>query len=79
MCTRETLSELIEGRLSAPGACSELVRLATRLIIEETLEAESRDVLGRGYYEHSGITGLVRMHQAGQSSGQPGLFYLRHD
>ena len=32
MRTRETLSELIEGRLSAPDARSELVRLATRLI-----------------------------------------------
>ena len=54
MHTREALSELIEGRLSAPDARSELVRLATRLIIEETLEAESRDALGRGYYEHGG-------------------------
>ena len=54
MHTRETLSQLIEGRLSAPDARSELVRLATRLIIEETLEAESRDALGRGYYEHGG-------------------------
>ncbi len=54
MHTRETLSQLIEGRLSAPDARSELVRLATRLIIEEALEAESRDALGRGYYEHGG-------------------------
>ena len=46
--TRETLSELIEGRLSAPDARSGPVRLATRLIAGETLEAESRDALGRG-------------------------------
>ena len=54
MRTRETLSELIEGRLSAPDARSELVRLATRLITEETLGAESRDALGRDYYERGG-------------------------
>ena len=50
--TREGLSELIEGRLSSEAGRSELVRLATRLIIEEGLEAEVRDALGREYYEH---------------------------
>jgi transposase-like protein len=30
------------------------VKLATRLIIEEALEAEGRDVLGRDYYERGG-------------------------
>jgi transposase-like protein len=34
------------------NAKSDLVKLATRLIIEEGLEAEVRDALGRGYYEH---------------------------
>ena len=52
MRTRESLLELVGGRLSAPDARTELVRLATRLIVEEALEAESRDALGRGYYEH---------------------------
>ena len=51
MRTRETSWELIEGRLSAPDARSEVIRLAIGLIIEETLEAESRDALGRGYDE----------------------------
>jgi transposase-like protein len=46
--TREALHDLIEGRLS-----SELVRLATRLIVEEGLEAEVRDALERDYYERS--------------------------
>ena len=54
MRTREALSELIEGHLSTPDARSQLVLLATRLIVEEALEAESRDALGRGYYEHGG-------------------------
>jgi transposase-like protein len=43
---------LIEGRLSSESGRSELVKLATRLIIEEGLEAEVRDDLGREYYEH---------------------------
>jgi transposase-like protein len=52
MRTRETLSALIEGRLSLPDGRSELVKLATRLIVEEALEGEVRDALGRDYYEH---------------------------
>jgi transposase-like protein len=48
---------LIEGRLSSETGRSELVRLATRLIIEEGLEAEVRDRLGRDYYEHGGEAG----------------------
>jgi hypothetical protein len=41
MRTRHSLSELIEGRLASSDGLSELVKLATRLIIEEGLEAES--------------------------------------
>ncbi|MCE2523171.1 MAG: transposase, partial [Rhodobacteraceae bacterium] len=52
MQTRRNLSDLIEGRLSSPQGRSQLVDLATRLIIEEALEAEARDVTGRNYYEH---------------------------
>ena len=50
--TRETLNELINGRMRVDDAKSELVKLATRLIVEEGLEAEVRDALGRDYYEH---------------------------
>ena len=45
--TRESLSELIESRLSSADRRAALVKLATRLIVEEALEAESRDALGR--------------------------------
>jgi putative transposase len=55
--TREALNELIEGRLQVESAKSELVKLATRLIIEEGLEAEVCDALGRGYYEHASEPG----------------------
>ena len=57
MRTRQSLSDLIEGRLSSPDGRAELVRLATRLIVEEALETESRDAIGRDYYEHVGFRG----------------------
>ena len=47
--TREALNDLIEGRLRVDNAKSGLVKLATRLIMEEGLEAEVRDALCRGY------------------------------
>jgi len=52
--TREALSDLIEGRLSSEAGRTELVQLATRLIVEEGFEAEVRDALGREYYERRG-------------------------
>ncbi|MCP4209171.1 MAG: IS256 family transposase, partial [Shimia sp.] len=55
--TREALNDLMEGRLRVDNAKSELVRLATRLIIEEGLEGEVRDALGRDYYEHGASPG----------------------
>jgi transposase-like protein len=48
--TREKLRGLIEGRSEVEDGRSELVRLAARLIIEEALEGEARDALGRDYY-----------------------------
>lgn len=57
MRTRKSLSELIEGRLSSADGRGELVKPATRLIIKEALEAESRDALGREYYEHGAAEG----------------------
>jgi putative transposase len=55
--TREELRDLIEGRLARSDERSALLRLATRLIVEEALEAEVEDALGRGYYEHGAATG----------------------
>ena len=50
--TRETHSELIEGRLSAPDARSGSVHLAAWQITEGTLEAKNPVTLGRGDCEH---------------------------
>ena len=55
--TREGLTSLIEGRLSTSSAKDELVKLATRLIVEEALEGEAGDAVGRDYYEHGAQPG----------------------
>ena len=55
--TREELTALIEGRLSTASAKDELVKLATGLIVEEALEGEAGDALGREYYEHGSQPG----------------------
>ena len=55
--SREKLQALIEGRSEAEERGSELVRLAARLILEETLEGEARDALGRDYYARGATPG----------------------
>jgi hypothetical protein len=57
MRTREALQVLIKGRLASPAGRSELVELATRLIVEEALEGEVRDALERDYYERGAAPG----------------------
>ena len=52
--TRERLKGLMDGTGEAVDGRSELVRLAARLIIEEALEGEAADALGRGYYARGG-------------------------
>jgi hypothetical protein len=54
---REGLTALIEGRLSTASAKDELVKLATRLNVEEALEGEAADAIGRDYYEHGAQSG----------------------
>ena len=51
--TRKRLAELLSGEFDK----SELMRQAMRLIIEEALEAEVTDALGRGYYAHGAEQG----------------------
>jgi putative transposase len=76
--TREELTVLIEGRLSMASAKDELVKLATRLIVEEALEGEATDAVGREYYEPAApqIAGrdepfrsAIREHLKGQTQG----------
>jgi len=60
MRSRQQLCDLIEGRLSSAGGRAELIKLATRLIVEEALEAEAGDAVGREYYEHGRDDGGYR-------------------
>ena len=60
MRTLHESSDLIERKLSSPDARDQLVGLGTRLIAKETLEAKTRDILGRGYCEHGGEPGPRR-------------------
>jgi len=48
----------MEGRSEVEDGRSELVRLAARLIIEEALEGEARDALGRDYYACGAVPGV---------------------
>jgi len=66
--TREELTSLIEGRLSTGSAKDELVKLATRLIVEEALEGEAGDAVGRDYYEHGAQPG--QGHRNGYRTGR---------
>ncbi len=49
--TREELRALMNGDLGTAAGRGDLVHLAVRLIVEEALEGEVSDVLGRGRYE----------------------------
>jgi putative transposase len=57
MPTRQSVCDLIEGRFSSAVGRAALVTLATRLIVEEALEEESRDAVGRDYYAHGAEPG----------------------
>ena len=66
--TRERLKTLMDGKGEAADGRSELVRLAARLIIEEALEGEADDVLGRGYYARGAAPGSG--HRNGYRTGR---------
>jgi putative transposase len=55
--TRERLQALMNGVGESADGRSELVRLAARLIIEEALEGEAADALGRSYYARGAASG----------------------
>jgi len=55
--TRERLKALMNGESESADGRSELVRLAARLIIEEALEGEAKDAVGRDYYARGAVPG----------------------
>ncbi len=54
--TSQKLNELLTQGVAEGDARSELIKLAVRKIVEEALEAEVAEAVGRGYYE-SGAAG----------------------
>ena len=73
--TREELTTLIEGRLSTASAKDELVKLATSLIVEEALEGEASDALGRaqpgGQTAGGRLAGVQGSRAGGLSGAEP--------
>jgi len=55
--TREKLKALMEGNADGEGTNASLVTLAARLIVEEALEGEAADALGREYYARGAVPG----------------------
>jgi transposase-like protein len=55
--TRQKLSELLTQGVAEEDARSELIRLEVWKIVEEALEAEVAEAVGRGYYESGAVPG----------------------
>ena len=51
---------LLTQGVAEGDARSELIKLAVRKIVEETLEAEVAEAVGRGYYESGAVPGCSR-------------------
>ena len=52
--TRKRLKQMFEGRTEVNR--SALIRESVRLMVEEALEAEVSEALGRGYFEHGSVS-----------------------
>ena len=55
--TSQELNQLLTHGVAEGDARSELIKLAVRKIIEEALEGEVADAVGRGYYENGAPPG----------------------
>src|SRR2546427_10452865 len=55
--TSQKLNELLTQGIAEGDARSELIKLAVRKIVEEALEAEVAEAVGRGYYENGAAPG----------------------
>src|SRR5437016_13622041 len=56
--TRERLEQLCSGQSDVEDVKGAVVREAVRLSVEEALEGEVADALGRGYYETGAQPGV---------------------
>lgn len=70
--TRNELKDMFAG--NGPADRSRLVRQAARLIVEEALESEAGDALGRGYYERgAGARGYRNGYRMGRVKTAEGV------
>ena len=69
--TRKKIEALISGK-EGRGERSELVKLAAELIIEEALEGEVDELLGREYYARGGGEGQRNGYRRGKLSSAEG-------
>jgi putative transposase len=70
--TRKRLEDLFEGREVGAAERSDLVKLASQLIIEEALESEADDRLGRGYYARGAQDGHRNGYRRGRVKSAEG-------
>jgi putative transposase len=66
--TRERLQAVMDGKLETADGRSALLRLAARLIVEEALEAEASEALGRERYER--VEGATAGYRNGVRTGR---------
>ncbi len=64
--TRKRIEALISGKEGQGGERSELVKLAAELIIEEALEGEVEELVGREYYARGGGDGYRNGYRRGK-------------
>ena len=67
--TRKKIAEVLSGDFDK----SDLLRNAVRLIVEEALEAEVTEALGRGYYEHGEPAGYRNGNRLGRLKTAEGI------
>ncbi len=56
--THQQLEQLLQQGIGDGDARAELIKLAVRKIVEEALEAEVSEAVGRGYYASGATPGL---------------------
>ena len=77
--TREELRALMNGNLGTAEGRGDLVRLALRLIVEEALEGEVSDAIGRERYQRGeGEKAGYRRYHDVPNGGQAALFGITH-
>ncbi len=77
--TSQAIAQLLGRGSESDQVKSELLHLAVRKIVEEALEAEVRDTLGRGYYERGGqsMSGYRNGYRTGRLRSAEGAIEYR--